>query len=115
MVYIQGFSHDNLTVKEKRNDGQVGVGSRHNNAISYVDGARDVELVKKHIAEAEEIENDADIDYDDEKDYQTESRTGSIARALNEDDDNGYCNFNVLPKGIENFFNSIDDIKKKSS
>lgn len=39
-------------------------------------------------------------------------RVSSVAKALTEDDD-PYCNYYVLPKGIENVFESIDDIKKK--
>jgi hypothetical protein len=44
--------------------------------------------------------------------YQTESRATSIAKALTEDD-GGYCNHYILPKGIEDVFESLDDIKKK--
>jgi hypothetical protein len=61
----------------------------------------------------EELENEKEEDCDEcGSTYQTESRSSSIAKAINEDD-GGYCNMHVLPKGIEDVFESLDDIKKK--
>ena len=58
--------------------------------------------------EEEQIEEDTDVNYRFEN-----SRMSSIARAMNEDD-SGYVNTYVLPRGIDEVFESLDDIKKKN-
>ena len=47
LVYVQGVSGDNIIVKDKRGDGTVGVGHPHNDKVSYQDGAKEVQVVKR--------------------------------------------------------------------
>lgn len=58
---------------------------------------------------AEEIEETTEL-YNE--DYHIKGFAPSIAKALNEDDGQ-YGNTHILPKGIENVFETLDDIKKK--
>jgi len=47
VVYVQGVSGDNLVVKDKKQDGTVGIGHPHNDRISYQDGNKKVEVVRR--------------------------------------------------------------------
>jgi hypothetical protein len=47
VIYMQGVSGDNIVVKDKREDGTVGVGHPHNDRISYQDGSEEVQVVKR--------------------------------------------------------------------
>jgi hypothetical protein len=47
LVYIPGVSGDNITVKDKRGDGTVGVGHPHNDKVSYQDGNKEVQVVRR--------------------------------------------------------------------
>jgi hypothetical protein len=47
VIYMQGVSGDNIVVKDKREDGTVGVGHPHNDRISYQDGSKEVQVVKR--------------------------------------------------------------------
>ena len=55
LVYIPGVSGDNIIVKDKREDGAVGVGHPHNDKVSYQDGTKEVQVVKRaNLNEAKE-------------------------------------------------------------
>lgn len=47
VVYVQGVSGDNLVVKDKKEDGTVGVGHPHNDKVSYQDGNKEVQVVRR--------------------------------------------------------------------
>lgn len=47
VVYVQGVSGDNIVVKDKREDGTVGVGHPHNDKVSYQDGNKEVQVVRR--------------------------------------------------------------------
>lgn len=47
LVYVKGVSHDYVVVKDKKEDGTVGVGHLHNDRISYQDGNKEAEVIKR--------------------------------------------------------------------
>lgn len=47
VIYVRGVSGDNLVVKDKKQDGTVGIGHPHNGKVSYQDGNKEVEVVKR--------------------------------------------------------------------
>lgn len=53
-VYIPMFSHDVVIIKDKKEDGTVGVGSPANSNIRYIDGNRKAELTKKAVVKVNE-------------------------------------------------------------
>jgi hypothetical protein len=58
VIYVQGVSGDNIVVKDKREDGTVGVGHPHNNKVYYQDGNKEVQVVRRsNIKEARLTKN----------------------------------------------------------
>ena len=47
LVYVKGVSGDYVVVKDKKEDGTVGVGHPHNDRISYQDGNKEAEVIKR--------------------------------------------------------------------
>ena len=47
LVYVKGVSHDYVVVKDIKGDGTVGVGHPHNKFISYQDGNKEAEVIKR--------------------------------------------------------------------
>jgi hypothetical protein len=63
LVYIPGVSGDNITVKDKRGDGTVGVGHPHNDKISYQDGNKTVQVVRRANLEEAKLTKKSLTDY----------------------------------------------------
>jgi len=63
LVYIPGVSGDNIIVKDKGEDGTVGVGHPHNDKVSYQDGNKEVQVVRRANLEEAKLTKKSLTDY----------------------------------------------------
>lgn len=63
VIYMQGISGDNIVVKDKKQDGTVGVGHPHSNRISYQDGNKEVQVVRRSYVKEARLTKNSLTDY----------------------------------------------------
>ena len=63
LVYVKGVSGDYVVVKDKKEDGTVGVGHPHNDRISYQDGNKEAEVIKRASLKEARLTNKSLTDY----------------------------------------------------
>lgn len=118
---INAFANEHLLNLQMENEDETGRNYDYEKGNVKYGGKDFLPEPKPEVNLDEEVEDDEISQADsmakaqgDIEGFQCESRMTSIAKAMNESDsDNAYCNSYVLPKGIEDMFESLDDIKKK--